>query len=103
MSANDGPPYERGSNGRYDLNHNGNHNSDDHLEEFDEEDDGHEHVYNNIVQTRNLSAYAEAIHEVVTLEFHDRGLSLDLSYAEAQELGKVLAEVVDFLKRPKTT
>jgi len=103
MSANGGPPYERGSNGHYDLNHNGNHNSDDNLEEFVEEDDGHEHIYNNIVQTHNLSAYAEAIHEVVTLEFHDRGLSLDLSYAEAQELGKVLVEVVDFLKRPKTT
>ena len=103
MSSSDLPPYERSSNGRFDLNHNGKHDSDDEIEKFDEEDEDHEHVYNNIVQTRNLSAYAEAIHEVITLEFHDRGLSLDLSYAEALELGKVLAEVVSFLNQSKET
>ena len=96
MAENEGPLYERGTNGRYDVNHNGtNNHKPDEDTELDEEE--HEHEYNSIIQTPNLAAYAEGIHEVVTLEFHDRGLSLDLSYAEAQELGRVIAEVVTYI------
>ncbi len=69
---------------------------------FEEDDDDHEHTYINIAQTPNLSAYEEQAHEVVTLEFHDRGLTLDFSSEEAEELGRVLAEVVNYLKRKRT-
>lgn len=70
--------------------------------EFFEEDDDHDHNYLNIVQTRNLSAYEELTHEVITLEFHDRGLTLDFSSEEVQELGRVLNEVMLYLKRKPT-
>lgn len=64
-----------------------------------EEDEDHEHVYVNIVQTPNVSAYEEQVHQVISLEFHDRGLSLDFNLEEAEELGEVLAEVMRYLKR----
>ncbi len=71
-------------------------------EGFLQEDDDHEHTYINIAQTANLSAYEELIHQVVTLEFHDRGLTLDLSQEEAEELGQVLVEVMAYLGRKRT-
>lgn len=95
-------------NGRFDFssngNGNGNHNSDKPFNDDDfEEDEEHEHVYTSITQTRNLSAYAEALHQVITLEFQDRGLSLDFSYAEAQELAQVMAEIAAFLSSHPTS
>lgn len=72
-------------------------------DEFDDdEDDGHEHEYANIAQTPNLSAYEELVHQVITLEFHDRGLTLDFSYEEAEELGKVLADIMSYVSRKRT-
>ncbi len=64
-----------------------------------EEDEDHEHTYVNIIQTPNVAAYEEMIHQVVTLEFHDRGLTMDFNIEEAEELGRVLAEVMAYLKR----
>jgi hypothetical protein len=66
-----------------------------------EEDADHEHTFVNIVETANLAAYEELVHQVVTLEFHDRGLTLDLSLAEAEELGQVLAEIMAYLGRKR--
>lgn len=71
-------------------------------DEFDDDDDGHEHEYTNIAQTPNLSAYEELVHQVITLEFHDRGLTLDFSYEEAEELGKVVTDIVNYLIRKRT-
>ena len=67
-----------------------------------EEDEDHEHEYVNIAQSRNVSAYEELVHQVVTLEFHDRGLTLDFSPEEARELGRVLGEVVRYLESKRT-
>lgn len=100
-------PNRDSNNGHFDFNSNGNgnHNSDKPLEGGDdfEEDEEHEHFYTSITQTNNLSAFAEAVHQVITLEFHDRGLSLDLSYVEAQELAQVVAEIAAFLSRHPTS
>lgn len=101
--------YENNSNG-FSFNGNGNgHNSDGHGEDipeenyiFEEDDEDHEHEYTNIAQSRNVSAYEEAVHQVISLEFHDRGLTLDFSAEEARELGKVLAEVVRYLESKQT-
>ncbi len=72
-------------------------------EEFeDDEEDGHEHEYSNIAQSPNLSAYEELVHQVITLEFHDRGMTLDFSYEEANELGQVLAAIMNYLSRKRT-
>ena len=101
--------FENNSNG-FSFNGNGNgHNSDGHGEDipeenyvFEEEDEDHEHEYINIAQSRNVSAYEESVHQVISLEFHDRGLTLDFSAEEARELGKVLAEVVRYLESKQT-
>lgn len=111
MPGKDGPNFNQDNNGRYDINQNGNHNGGTNNPQSDryeadenfEPEEGHEHKYSRIIQTRNLSAYAEAVHEVVTLEFHDRGLSLDLSFEEAQELGKVLEAITSYLRRQQTS
>jgi hypothetical protein len=90
------------------YNHNDNHNGHGNGGEPPsfghsfEEDADHEHAYVNIVETTNLAAYEELVHQVVTLEFHDRGLTLDLSIAEAEELGNVLAEIMAYLSRKRT-
>ena len=90
------------SNGNgFGFNGNGNgHNHDSFPGAGDsfEEDEDHEHSFVNIVQTPNVSAYEELVHQVVTLEFHDRGLTMDFSLEEAEELGRVLAEVTRYLK-----
>jgi|SRR5690348_13434655 hypothetical protein len=76
--------------------------SDPFYEDSDEDEEGHEHEYANIAQTPNLSAYEELVHQVITLEFHDRGLTLDFSYEEAEELGQVLADIINYLSRKRT-
>lgn len=63
------------------------------------EDEDHEHEYRPIIDTENLSAYDEIVHSVITLEFSDRGLALDLSYEEAEELGETLAAIVEYVRR----
>jgi hypothetical protein len=101
--------FENNSNG-FSFNGNGNgHNNDGKPEEipgddyiFEEDDEDHEHEYINIAQSRNVSAYEEGVHQVISLEFHDRGLTLDFSAEEARELGLVLAEVVRYLESKQT-
>ena len=63
------------------------------------EDEDHEHDYRQIAETESLSAYDEMVHSVITLEFHDRGLALDLSYEEAEELGATVAAIVEYVRR----
>lgn len=70
--------------------------ADDELEE-DEDEEEHEHLYISIAQTKELTAYEEAVHKMVSLEFHERGLTLDLTYEEATELGQVMAQIVAYL------
>jgi hypothetical protein len=95
--------YENNGNG-FSFNGNGNGHNDGKHEDIPEdeyiyeEDDDHEHEYINIALSRNVAAYEETVHQVVSLEFHDRGLTLDFSTEEAVELGRVLAEVVRYLE-----
>jgi hypothetical protein len=93
--------FSSNGNGKNNGNGGGNDNY-----SFEPDDDAgeeeHEHEYANIAQTPNLSAYEELVHQVITLEFHDRGLSLDFSYEEAEELGQVLADIVSYLSRKRT-
>ncbi|HEX2911451.1 MAG TPA: hypothetical protein VH186_11620 [Chloroflexia bacterium] len=95
-----------GNNGNG-FSFNGNGNGHDHENEpigrgnF-EEDEDHEHTYVSIAETHNVSAYEEQVHQVITLEFHDRGLTLDFSLDEAEELGHVLSEVMNYISRKRT-
>ncbi len=67
-----------------------------------EGEDDHEHEFANIAQTPNISAFEEVVHQVITLEFHDRGLTLDFSYEEAEELTQVVAEIKTYLQGKPT-
>ncbi len=57
------------------------------------EEHTHEHEYIDIAESETVFAYAEAIHEVVTLQFNQRGIALNLSYEEALELVEVMQAV----------
>lgn len=81
-------------------NGNDNNSSDENEDENDDENE-HEHVYVNIVHSENISAFEELTHQVLTLEFQDRGLSLDFSLEEAEELGHVLAEIMRYIEKKR--
>jgi|GEM_PF-1952378 len=69
-------------------------------EESEEED--HEHVYSEIANTPNLMAYEEMVHQVVSIEFQDRGITLNFDYEELEELGLLVTEVIQYLQRKRT-
>ncbi|HZS00405.1 MAG TPA: hypothetical protein VFE37_16945 [Chloroflexota bacterium] len=54
----------------------------------------HEHYYSEIEGTENISAYEETTHHIITLQFHERGVALSLSYEEALELADAMQKVV---------
>ncbi len=54
------------------------------------EEHDHEHEYIDIAESDTVSAYAEGIHETVTLQFNQKGVALMFSYEEALELAKVM-------------
>jgi hypothetical protein len=91
-----------GFNGKRNSNGNGNSNEPPaHAGGFQEESDDHEHHYVGIMQTANIEAYEELVHQIITLEFHDRGLTLDFSAEEAEELGQILVEVMAYFTRKR--
>ena len=57
-------------------------------------DHGHEHHYQEIEGTENISAYEETTHRLITVQFHERGLSLTLNYEEAMELADAMQKIV---------
>jgi len=59
----------------------------------------HEHAYVPIVSAEPLSAYEEAVHRVITIEFLDRGLSLNLDYDEALQLAAVTQQIAEYIQR----
>ncbi len=67
-------------------------------EDFEEEDE-HEHEYIDIVQSSIISAYEEVVHQVITLEFHERGLTLDFTYEELGQLSQAISEVAAYIGR----
>ncbi len=54
----------------------------------------HEHAYQEIEGTENISAYEETTHHLITLQFHERGLTLTLNYEEALELADAMQKIV---------
>ncbi len=57
------------------------------------EEHAHEHAYIDIAESDTVSAYAEGIHETITLQFNPKGIALMFSYEEALELAKVMQAV----------
>lgn len=57
------------------------------------EEHAHEHEYIDIAESDAVLAYAEVVHEVVTLQFSQKGVALSLSYEEALELAEVMRAV----------
>jgi len=57
------------------------------------EEHAHDHEFIDIIESDTIFAYAEAIHEVVTLQFNQRGIALNLGYEEALELTAVMEAV----------
>ncbi|MFC2010809.1 hypothetical protein ACFLUR_00760 [Chloroflexota bacterium] len=57
------------------------------------EEHDHDHEFIDIAESETIFAYAEAIHKAITLQFHQRGIALSLSYEEALELAEVMLAV----------
>ncbi len=57
------------------------------------EEHAHAHEYVDIAESDTVSAYAENIHETVTLQFDQKGIALMLSYEEALDLAEVMRAV----------
>ena len=55
---------------------------------------GHDHAFEEIEGTENLSAYEETTHHVITLQFQERGLALSMNYEEALELADAMQKIV---------
>ncbi len=64
------------------------------------EEHAHEHEYVDIAEGEMVSAYAEGIHETVTLQFNQKGVALMLSYEEALELAKAMDAVREHIAQP---
>jgi hypothetical protein len=58
---------------------------------------GHEHSYQEIEGTENISAYEETTHRLITLQFHERGLAITMNYEEVLELADAMQKVVGHL------
>jgi hypothetical protein len=55
----------------------------------------HEHEFVEIVDSETITAFELVPHGIITLQLHERGLSLDLTYKEAAALGVVMERVVE--------
>lgn len=54
----------------------------------------HEHAFVEIEGTENISVYEELTHHQITLQLHQRGLALTMSYEEALELADAMQKVL---------
>ena len=57
------------------------------------EEHTHEHEYIDIAESETVFVYAEVVHQVVTIQFNQRGIALSLSYADALELANGMEAV----------
>ncbi len=57
------------------------------------EEHAHDHDFIDIAESETIFAYAEAIHQVVTIQFNQKGVALSLSYEEALELVEIMRAV----------
>ena len=67
---------------------------------MDTEDDNHAHAHEfvEIIDSETITAFEHSPHGIVTLQLHQRGLSLDLTHEEAVALGMVMERVVEHVK-----
>ena len=59
------------------------------------EEHAHEHEFVEIFDAETITALEQVPHGIITLQLHQRGLSLDLTYEEAAALGTVMERVVE--------
>lgn len=59
------------------------------------EEHAHEHAFVDIVESDTITAFEQSPHGVITLQWFRRGVSLDLTYDDAVELGMVMEKVVE--------
>jgi len=57
----------------------------------------HEHEFVEIIDSETMTAFEQRPHRIITLQLHERGLSLDLSYHEAVALGMVMEKLVEYV------
>jgi len=57
------------------------------------EEHDHEHEFIDIAESETIFAYAEVIHQVVTVQLSQKGVALSFSYEEALELTEVMLAV----------
>ena len=55
----------------------------------------HAHQVVEIVEAETITAFEQVPHGIITLQLHQRGFSLELTYEEATALGMVMEKVVD--------
>lgn len=63
--------------------------------------DGHTHRNElvKIFDAATVTAFEQIPHDVITVRLHQRGLSLDLTYGEAEELATVMEKVVKYVNK----
>lgn len=59
------------------------------------EEHAHGHEFVEIMDSKTITAFEQSPHGIITLQLHQRGFSLDLSYQEAIALGVVMEKVVE--------
>ena len=59
------------------------------------EEHAHEHRIVEIIDTTTIAAFEESPHQVITLELHQRGFSLDLTYQEVVVLAEVMEKMLE--------
>ena len=59
------------------------------------EEHAHEHEFVEIIDSETITAFEQSPHGIITLQLHQRGFSLELSYQEAIALGVVMEKVVE--------
>ena len=58
------------------------------------EEHAHEHEFVEIFDAETITALEQVPHGIITLQLHQRGFSLDMTYQEAMALGRVMEKVV---------
>lgn len=61
------------------------------------EDHAHEHEFMEIIDSETITAFEGVPHGIITLQLHQRGLSIDLTYEEAMALEIVIKKVVEYI------
>lgn len=62
------------------------------------EEHTHEHSFIQVFEGETISVFEQVPHRAITLQLHDRGLALDLTYEGALALGEALAAVVEHVR-----